>query len=61
MCHLIQQAESTLEALESIREAIIGIEATNDNRKLLDASYAAILEAQRQLSNLLGNSVVQAD
>jgi len=61
MCDLIESAENALESLGSVREAIIQIEATNANRTILDRSYLAILEAQRELSNLIGNSVVQAD
>ena len=52
MCNLLESTETALESLETVREAIIAIEATSSNRKLLDASYAAVVEAQRQLSRL---------
>ena len=52
MCDLIEATENALESLETIRESIIQIEATTANRSILDASYAAILEAQRHLLRL---------
>jgi len=49
---LLQQAESTLKALEEIREAIIALEATNANRTILDEAYSGVVSAIRGLSKL---------
>jgi hypothetical protein len=57
MCHLIETTETALESLETI----VQIEATNANRTILDRSYATVLEAQLELTNLLGKNIVQTD
>ena len=57
MCHLIETTETALESLETI----VQIEATNANRTILDRFYAAVLEAQLELTNLLEKNIVQTD
>jgi chemotaxis methyl-accepting protein methylase len=57
MNNLLQQTESTIEALESIRESIIQIEATDANREILDEAYAGVVSAIAGLSKLVGMEV----
>ena len=52
MCNLIEATENAIESLQNVRESIIQIEATTANRTILDRSYAAVVEAIEQLSQL---------
>jgi len=53
MNNLLHEAESAIDQLESIREAIIQLEATEANRSKLDQAYAGVASAIAGLSGLV--------
>ena len=52
---MFDRLESAIEAAHEARQAILTIEATTENRKLLDTSFNALGDAIKALSALLGD------
>jgi hypothetical protein len=50
---MFESIENAIQAARAAQQEILRIEATPNNRRLLDASYSALSESIRQLTKLL--------